>query len=263
MQTLTLSRARSFRAFGTQAGDIQVDFAAAPPVVAMGVIRCCLSDPPEVTPEALLALPVSEQIACLLRIVAAGDDERLQLAQPCAACGERMGIELVIPDLITFHLAALAADTLAVDLDGAPLTLRRPTGQDQIAWLAERQAGISVQQVLATLLVAGALPDEGLRQDDLERLSAAMDDFDPLVNFRVETACPYCGASGSYALDLQAEAMQRLRLIQQDLIHQVHVVAWHYHWDEAAILAMPAHRRQQYLRLIEREVEARWATSHS
>ena len=35
------------------------------------------------------------------------------------------------------------------------------------------------------------------------------------------------------------------------LLAEVHRLAWHYHWSEAEILALPRHRRQQYLRLID------------
>ena len=37
-------------------------------------------------------------------------------------------------------------------------------------------------------------------------------------------------------------------------MEEIHVLALHYHWSEAAILALPAPRRQRYLALLARHV---------
>jgi hypothetical protein len=38
------------------------------------------------------------------------------------------------------------------------------------------------------------------------------------------------------------------------LMEEIHVLALHYHWSEAAILALPAPKRQRYLALLARHV---------
>jgi len=37
------------------------------------------------------------------------------------------------------------------------------------------------------------------------------------------------------------------------LYEEIHVMALHYHWSEAQILALPRNRRQRYLALIARQ----------
>jgi hypothetical protein len=39
------------------------------------------------------------------------------------------------------------------------------------------------------------------------------------------------------------------------LYEEIHVLALHYHWAEAAILAMPAGKRRRYLGLLARQAE--------
>jgi hypothetical protein len=39
------------------------------------------------------------------------------------------------------------------------------------------------------------------------------------------------------------------------LYEEVHVIALHYHWPEAAILALPASRRRRYLGQLARHVQ--------
>jgi hypothetical protein len=39
-------------------------------------------------------------------------------------------------------------------------------------------------------------------------------------------------------------------------MEEVHMLALHYHWAEAAILALPAPRRRRYLSLLARDLAA-------
>lgn len=39
------------------------------------------------------------------------------------------------------------------------------------------------------------------------------------------------------------------------LYHEVHQLAWHYHWSEREILAMSRAKRRRYLALLSRELE--------
>ena len=39
------------------------------------------------------------------------------------------------------------------------------------------------------------------------------------------------------------------------LYEEIHVLALHYHWSEAAILALPAGKRRRYLGLLARQAE--------
>jgi len=41
------------------------------------------------------------------------------------------------------------------------------------------------------------------------------------------------------------------------LYEEIHVIAMHYHWSEAQILALPCTRRQRYLALIARQFSAK------
>jgi hypothetical protein len=62
------------------------------------------------------------------------------------------------------------------------------------------------------------------------------------------SVCPACGASHPVALDPYLVTRRSPR----ELYDEVHLLAWHYHWSEAEILALPRDRRQLYLRRIDR-----------
>jgi hypothetical protein len=77
-----------------------------------------------------------------------------------------------------------------------------------------------------------------------------MEDFDPLVSFRVNTQCPHCGYAIDTPLDLEALALDQLHRTQRAFLRDVHQLATRYGWSEADTLAVPAWRRAHYLRLI-------------
>jgi hypothetical protein len=43
-----------------------------------------------------------------------------------------------------------------------------------------------------------------------------------------------------------------MRRSASELYDEVHALAWHYHWSEAEILALPRVRRQSYMSRVDR-----------
>jgi len=64
---------------------------------------------------------------------------------------------------------------------------------------------------------------------------------------RVRATCPECGADNV----IEPDPYPLLRRDGSRLLLDVHRIASHYHWSEAAILALPRGRRQRYLDLID------------
>ena len=71
------------------------------------------------------------------------------------------------------------------------------------------------------------------------------------------TRCPTCRAVIELALDPFALLARELRSGGDRLLAEVHALAFHYHWPESEILALPRPRRWRYLELLGRELEGR------
>lgn len=71
------------------------------------------------------------------------------------------------------------------------------------------------------------------------------------------TRCPTCRAVIEIALDPCALLARELRVGGDRLLAEVHALAFHYHWPESEILALPRPRRWRYLELLGRELEGR------
>jgi len=168
-------------------------------------------------------------------------------------CSAESEFELSADELSSLADRFRESETVSATAGGIQITLRRPTGRDQLEWLGDTQGTPEV--MLRRILVAPQLDEleqHGVGIDAVEAaLDGAMDEFDPLPGFEMQVVCPECGASTTAAPALTASALQRLVSAQERLLDDVHTIALNYHWTEAEILAMPAWRRQGYLARIE------------
>jgi hypothetical protein len=233
------------RRFGTRVEDLQVDLSADPPIAITNVLaRCTLPNPDH---DLLWDLPVGMRIECLLVLAALDDAEEFVTDRRCQGCQQPFEVTLTIKELLQ---AGRAADRTVVEAgeEGAMRWFRRPTGRDQLGWLA---------RTFPDEAAAVAAVIESLTSDSTDvpaaALEAALDEADPLVRAPVVTACPDCGYQMEDEIDLAGMALARLRRSQDSLFAAVDLLASRYHWSEAEILSLPEWRRSRYVALLQRE----------
>lgn len=261
----------TLRPFGIFESDLNVNFSrAARPFVVTEILRCCARDAErgEIEPGFFWELTVGKRIECLLRLAASGAGGEITLTFRCAntACGEQMETTIAVEEISALQDEAYVSEHVAVRAEGQALALRRPTASDQVAWLKSRltQDGGTIRAMLRTLVVESAghrtVVDQATIVDEasssgrwMETIDRAMEEHDPLVNFTLQSRCPYCEEENQYEIDLEGLSLERLRLAQRRLLASVHRLAAHYHWSEQQIFSVPYWRRAYYLSLIDQE----------
>jgi len=252
------------RPFGLYESDLNVDFDRMPrPILVTHLLECCTGDAQKEKVEQNLfwQLPVGKRIECLLTLLLSGAGSEIPVVFQCpnATCEERSEIEISIEEIAALQEEAYATDRVEVPLENEVLALRRPTGSDQLAWLkcnfTDREAAL--RAMVRTLLLNGGedvdVRGYTLRDEWLDSVEEAMEEHDPLVNFRLRVKCPSCESDHLVAIDLEELSLRGLRQAQLRLLASVHRLAAHYHWSEQQIFAVPYWRRAHYLSLIENE----------
>jgi len=243
------------RPFGIYESDLNVDFNATPrPFLITEILDCCTRDAGgnAVKRDFFWDLTVGTRVECLLRLISS-DEIPLALRCPNAACGGELEIELTTFEISDLQQQAGNDEAIRVTTE---LSLRRPTGKDQLAWLGQSYESESeaLSRMLCTLIVEGA--EQSLSGGAaLAEISRVMDEHDPLINFSVQVQCPECGQEHICEIDLEELSLSRLRQAQFHLLATVHRLAAHYHWSEEEIFKVPYWRRDHYLNLVEREKE--------
>lgn len=221
------------------------------------LVRCVADeDGARLTAEEADGLAVGDREALLWHLRRAASGDRIDAVVECSACGEKLDVPLTVSMLLA-EPDDEQQPAFTDDVDGTPVTYRLPTGADQRATLGlDPEAAVRVLLARCVTSIDGRELDPAVLAELTDALADAMADRDPQAETTLEVTCLACGAEVVALLDafafLREETVQRARV----LLDEVHTLAWHYHWDEADILALPAPRRQGYLDRIAQAYEA-------
>jgi len=191
------------------------------------------------TPVAELAdRPLGERNSALLRLHQGLFGEELAGYCDCPHCGERLEFNLRCGDLLT---PAASAHPMS---EVADLSCRPPTSRD----LAEIARLDDPEQAMRQLLrrCCGEQADADL----LPAFEAALEQADPCADCSLELGCEACGQSAVVPFDIAHFLWEELTAQARRLLDEVHLLARTYGWSEAEILALPAVRRQAYLKRV-------------
>lgn len=255
----------SLRPFGLQSEDLTIDFEHTPrPWLETAILNCCTIDEDGNKPsrDFFWNLDVSKRTECLFAITSLSEPtQQISVDLRClnSECLEEMELEFSMQEIASIQKQAGEHKTFNVKIGDKHFTLRKPTGFDQLNWLTHSYAD---EIAAARAMINTLLPDDQhilLNQEKnrgnewLQTVNQAMEEMDPLVNFHLKTSCPVCEQKHDYYIDFGEICLQKLRDAQSRLIELVHILAFHYHWNEQEIFALPSWRIERHLRLIERE----------
>lgn len=233
--------------------------------------RCLtgLGRPGPASIDAVRSLSVGDREALLLHLRRISLGDAMQATLRCPACDERLDVELRASELLLppySQTQPCYETTVSLGERSWRLSFRLPNGGDQeaAATLARDDLRAAAEQ-LARRCVVAAVPaaGDGPTDDDwlpaaLETLSALMSELDPQAELILNLTCPACGSAFRSLFDTAGYLFAELAERAPRLDHEVHMLAFHYHWSEAEILRMTARKRRRYLELLADELaEAR------
>ena len=242
-------------------------------VLSRGVRR--LGDISPVTEDIARHFLVADRQYLLLKLrqVTFGDTVRANLFCPWSDCGRRVSLEFAIDDVpveearerAPHYTLTLSRDAL-VDEDASQreVSFRLPNGADQevvSALLAENEAEALSLLLRRAIQRIGPLaaPDadtvSALSSLARAEIEAEMERVAPRVELNMDTACAECGRGFVVPFDLHRLFFGELRTDSDLLYREVHYLAYHYHWGESEIMAMPRDKRQKYVALLADEIE--------
>lgn len=224
------------------------------------VARCLVGEADPAATANSLAVGDREAVLLQLRRLVMGEQIEAVLPCPADGCGERLEIELRVSDLLVPQYPVVSAchrlNLRAGDAD-YEVEFRLPTARDldAVADRARRDPTAGAAALLQACMRSGTCAGKPVAVTELpaeviEGIAVTMAELDPQAELDLELHCPACGTEFSLAFDTAAFLVQELSQRAGRLLHEVHVLAWHYHWGEADILRLPAARRSFYLERI-------------
>ena len=81
-----------------------------------------------------------------------------------------------------------------------------------------------------------------------------MEEAAPQVDLTLEAHCPECERAFAVPFDLLGFFLGECKTSRELLYREVHYLAYHYHWSEQDILALPREKRRTYITLLAEEL---------
>lgn len=178
-----------------------------------------------------------------------GDWIRTDTLCPAEGCGARIDVFFRISDYLEHHRPRPARNAEPEEdwyrLRDTPVSFRLPRGDD----LAAVVGSPTPERALVLRCVRPA----EIKRPLLRRVERAMEALAPNLADDVWGICLECGAAVDLYFDPQQYTLRELRDQAAFIYEDVHLLAYHYHWSQDEILALPRHRRMQYADMVRRE----------
>lgn len=221
---------------------------------AQRALSLLASAAPDLTHEALAALPLGRRDARLLRLRECLFGGQLQLVVPCPHCAQLIESRLGAADL-GFDGEQAFAETHGMQSQDYTLSFRPPASTDLIALAGEMDAERARERLLERCVLEArdpsgvAIPARALPQPVLAELAAHMESVDPGAVVELSFDCPACHHSWQEVFDIAGFLWREIHAWAQRTLRDVHALACAYGWREADVLALSPTRRQIYLEL--------------
>ncbi|MGH8309746.1 MAG: hypothetical protein ACRETX_08130 [Steroidobacteraceae bacterium] len=197
-------------------------------------------------------LTVGDREALLLQLRGLTLGQGLPCVLDCPSCGETMELTLRTQDLLVAASSAEGPWHTAAAPSGSVVTYRLPTGRDQEAVSARA----ATDPAGAAHELARRCARDGRVDDDAyDTVAARMSELDPQAEILIDVACPACNRSCQILFDTLSYIDGELGRARSRLRDEIHLLAFHYHWSEAEIVAMPRRSRVEYVENLVRALE--------
>jgi len=225
-----------------------------------------------------------EFILLKLRQMTFGNRVQSSLLCPWPDCGKKLDIDFKLSDIPITEVESLKSeypveinrwplkDDLLETVDATDLQtvyVRLPNGADQIALseLGIHNPADALSQLLSRCITRVG-SDAGVSQtgeleafidqlspEQKRQLDQGMEAHAPNLDLTMEMQCPDCQREFVAPFQIQDFFFGEIQTDYELLLREVHYLAFHYHWSESEIMAMPKKKRRQYIDILSSEIE--------
>jgi hypothetical protein len=225
---------------------------------------CSLGSLSAVSADIARSLTVGDREALLLHLRRLTFGEIISCVLACPDCDEKLDLDLQATELLLppyQHAGDLHEASVASDDVSYRVRFRLPNGADQeqaarLAAAPDTAAELVLRRCVQEIVderTGAPIPD--LPAGLVTALADTMAKLDPQAEIVLDLACPACHAAFKTPLDVADYFYRELRAREHDLYRDVHLLAFHYHWSETAILRLNRRRRLSYVELLSGAVQ--------
>ena len=221
---------------------------------ARGLILLAIARP-DVALSELADWPVGQRDAALLGLFERLFGDELAAQAECPRCGGELEMNVPV-SIIRVEAPLLAKNAFVLDHAGHRVIYRLPTAGD-LAALGDAALDDADTNTRSDWLARQCLveTDDGeVSGDVLQALKGAIATtsaaVDPLAEVELQLDCPACALIWQSPFDVVSFLWSELDAWARRMLREIHILASHYGWSEAEIVALSPQRRRHYRELI-------------
>jgi hypothetical protein len=216
-----------------------------------------------------------QYLLLLLRALTFGDQVQANRRCPWPDCGQTLDIDFKLSNFpvqtiatanqpYTVILSPAAVENQAWAKRQPQIQFRLPNGEDQeiVAPLLEQNEAQALTQLLCRCIYSLGEIDKPspeliseLSPLARQEIEVQMEALMPGVDLTLTANCPHCEREFTVPFELADFFFGELATGEDLLRREVHYLAYHYHWNESEILALPRYKRRAYIEILASEIE--------
>jgi hypothetical protein len=210
------------------------------------------------------ALSRGDRAHLALHLLATLRGDRVSLIPRCpnSACGALADLDLSIRELAP-EKAEPTPEVLELSIDGSSVLLREPIGADDELFEGVADRKRASDELWSRLIVAfdgqpiDASSFSALAPGTRQKIALELAEKSSGPELAYLARCPECQAVMEVLIDPFSLLFREISRSADRIYAEVHTFAFHYHWTEQEVLALPRARRWKYLELLRRQLEGR------
>lgn len=208
----------------------------------------------EVNEDLVRALLVADRDYLILQLRRLAVGDQVQAVSHCRACSKKMDIDFHLNE-VPVERRPQRVSAYKVELSGRVIQFRLPTGGDQEAILDIAGDEMAEELLSRCLLDHGG---KSLSAEEKSAVIAEMERYAPQLDLELDLTCPECKEHFVLPIDTTAFFLDEMAQKDNELLREVHTLAFHYHWSETEILQLERRRRRAYLQLLNKSLRQDW-----
>jgi hypothetical protein len=212
------------------------------------------------TKELIRNLTIGDRVTILLHLrrLMFGDVIPCELC--CPLCKEMISLAVRVSNLLLQPANSLPKTEKFIEINNFSLKIRPLNGSDQEAMLLLAKDSVTSSQQYTEYIVRSCIVSskpsipEILSNEFIAKVSSSLEELDPQANILLNMKCPSCKQFFQTPFFAEDFIFQEMSARHVRLEHEIHCLAFYYHWDERDILSLASKRRKKYVELITRSL---------
>lgn len=203
------------------------------------------------TNEALRKISIGDRVTLLLYARKMILGEKIPCTITCTDCSKKMSLDLKVSEILQNRFKD-QKEIYDLKVDDYQMKIRPLNALDQNTLIENSVTEDLLAEKLAKSCILDSVPKipSVLTENMIDAIGMKMEEIDPLSDITLHVSCPECDHVFQTSFPAEEFIFKEFEVYSNQIVHEVHWLAFNYGWNEHDILSLPMTSRKKYVELI-------------